>query len=91
MTCTAIPADALNGLNQTEQAGLGYRLVSVELNDGRTFDPAVLSEGCIIQVRGYEEIPLAPSDIKSVRVSNKRWNFRRHYRAEELRRVAASA
>jgi hypothetical protein len=39
MNCFAIPAETANELNRTEQAGLGYRLVSVELYDGRTFDP----------------------------------------------------
>lgn len=62
MTCFAIPSKTVIAVNRTEQGGLGYTLVSVELHSGRIFDPAVLSEGCIIQVRGYEDIPFAPSD-----------------------------
>jgi len=36
----------------------------------------VASEDCIIEVRGYGEIPFAPEEIESVIVNHKRWNFR---------------
>jgi len=31
---------------------------------------------CIIEVRGYEEIPFAPEEVAFVIVNHKRWNFR---------------
>ena len=37
---------------------------------------AVASEGCIIYVRGYTEIPFAGDDVALVSVNHKRWNFR---------------
>jgi hypothetical protein len=43
---------------------------------GRSFDQVATSEGCIIEVRGYKEIPFAPEDVVSVSVTHKRWNFR---------------
>ena len=67
------------------------RLVSVELHDGRIFDPIVVSEGCVIQVQGYEEIPFVPSAIRSIKPSQKRWNFRRSYKGQDVLRRAASA
>jgi hypothetical protein len=36
----------------------------------------VASEGCVIQVRGYEGVPFAPDEVASVSVNHKRWNFR---------------
>ena len=56
--------------------GIGYQVVSVELKDGRFFDQVVASEGCIIEVRGYKEIPFAPDDVASVKVNHKRWNLK---------------
>lgn len=48
----------------------------MELKDGRSFDQVCASEGCIIEVRGYKEIPFASSEIESLMVTHKRWNFR---------------
>jgi hypothetical protein len=42
----------------------------------RCFDQVVASEGCIIEVRGYEEIPFAPEEMESVIVNHKHWTFR---------------
>lgn len=58
------------------ETGIGYQVVSVELKDGRCFDQVVVSEGCIIEVRGYNEIPFAPEEVAVVIVNHKRWNFR---------------
>jgi len=77
MTCLyPIPKACLNDLNQGGETGIGYQIVSVELKDGRYFDQVVASEGCIIEVRGYEQIPFAPEEVASVIVNHKRWNFR---------------
>jgi len=71
-----IPQDCLDGLKPGGETGIGYQVISVELKDGRCFDQVVASEGCIIEVRGYEEIPFAPEEVASVIVNHKRWNFR---------------
>ena len=71
-----IPQDCLDDLKRSRETGIGYQVISVELKDGRCFDQAVASEGCIIEVRGYEEIPFAPEEVASVIVNHKRWNFR---------------
>ena len=39
-------------------------------------DQVLASEGCIIEVRGYKEIPFGPDDVTSVKVNHKSWNFR---------------
>lgn len=71
-----LPQACLDDLKQHGETGIGYQLISVDLNDGRHFDQVVVSEGCIIEVRGYEEIPFAPEDVAFVSVNHRRWNFR---------------
>jgi len=71
-----IPRGCLDHLKRTGETGIGYQVISVELKNGRYFDQVVASEGCIIEVRGYEGIPFAPEEIASVIVNHKRWNFR---------------
>jgi hypothetical protein len=71
-----IPSRFLDQLKQSTETGIGYQVLSVELKDGRSFDQVSSSEGCIIEVRGYKEIPFAPDDLASVSVNHKRWNFR---------------
>jgi hypothetical protein len=71
-----IPSGCVDLLKRTAETGMGYQVVSVELKDGRFFDQVVASEGCIIEVRGYHEIPFAPDDVASIMVNHKRWNFR---------------
>ena len=71
-----VPQGCLNDLKRGGETGIGYQIISVELKDGKCFDQVVASEGCIIEVRGYEEIPFAPEEVASVIVNHKRWNFR---------------
>jgi len=79
--------DHLKGANET---GIGYKVVSVELKDGRTFDQVVTSECCIIEVRGYKEIPFAAEDVALVSVNHKRWNFRDGSDARSKSRAATA-
>ena len=55
----------------------GYQFVSIKLKDGRVFPQAVASEGCLIQVKGFREIPFVETDIESVDAHGEPWNFRR--------------
>jgi hypothetical protein len=71
-----IPKACLDHLKRSGETGIGYQIVSVELKDGRCFHQVVASEGCIIEVRGYGEIPFAAEEIESVIVNHNRWNFR---------------
>lgn len=71
-----IPCGCAEHLKNAEETGPGYLVVSVELKDRRVFDQVVISEGCIIEVRGYREIPFACEDVVSVSVNHKHWNFR---------------
>jgi hypothetical protein len=71
-----IPPDSVTQLKRQKEAGLGYQLVSVQLKDGRHFEPAVASEGCIIAVRGYKDVPFASEEVEQVGVTHSRWNFR---------------
>jgi hypothetical protein len=71
-----IPEACSARLRQGGETGIGYQVVSVDLKDGRCFDQVVVSEGCFIEVRGYNEIPFSPDEVLSVNVNHKRWNFR---------------
>lgn len=71
-----IPKECLALLRQDAETGIGYQIVSVELKDGRSFDQVVVSEGCLIEVRGFREIPFSADEIASIVVNHKRWNFR---------------
>jgi hypothetical protein len=71
-----IPQACLDHLTRGGETGIGYQVISVELKDGRCFDQVIASEGCIIEVRGYKEIPFTPDEVASVSVNHKRWNFR---------------
>jgi hypothetical protein len=82
----SIPRECLDYLKRDKETGIGYQVVSVNLKDGRCFDQVVASEGCIIQVRGYTEIPFAPEEVTSVSVNHRRWNFRDASRSEYQRR-----
>lgn len=75
MLCTfpLLQRDELQNNSWTMQPPRG---ISVELKDGKCFDQVVASEGCIIEVRGYEQIPFAPEEVASVIVNHKRWNLR---------------
>jgi hypothetical protein len=55
---------------------LGYHVISVSLRDGRKFDQVVASEGCVIQVRGYSEVPFQREEVASIQVNHRPWNFR---------------
>jgi len=77
MNCLVqIPAGLVDPLKRDRETGIGYQVVSVELKDGRLFDQVSTSEGCIVEVRGYKEIPIKAHDIAPVRINHRRWNFR---------------
>ena len=72
-----IPPESLSRLKKDDLKSFGYQFVSVKLKDGRVFGQAVASEGCVIQVKGFREIPFVEADIESVDADGKPWNFRR--------------
>jgi hypothetical protein len=70
---------------------MGYKIVSVQLRDGRLFEQVAVSEGHIIEVRGYKEIPFLPEDVASVSINHKHWNFRSGTDAPVKRRAMAAS
>jgi hypothetical protein len=85
-----IPSGCVDQLTRVQETGIGYQVVSVELKDGRFFDQVVASEGFIIEVRGFPEIPFAPDDVAAVTVNHKRWNFRDGSDARSKGRAASA-
>jgi hypothetical protein len=85
-----IPSRFADHLKGAKETGIGYQVVSVELKDGRSFDQVVTSEGCIIEVRGYTEIPFAADDVASVSLNHKHWNFRDGSDARSKSRAATA-
>lgn len=84
-----ISAGLVDPLKRDAETGIGYQVVSVDLN-GRSFDQVSASEGCIIEVRGLKETPFASNDIALVRVTHKRWNFRDGSDSRTKSRVATA-
>jgi hypothetical protein len=72
-----IPPESVEQLRKDKKREWGYQFVSVTLKDGRRFEPAVASEGCIIEVKGHMDVPFSADDVESVAVTHKHWNFRR--------------
>ena len=72
-----VPIESVMRLDVASEAGPGYQFVPVRLKDGRYFEPTVVSEGCIIQVKGPKDLPFTSAEVESVRTSEERWNFRR--------------
>jgi hypothetical protein len=71
-----IPVPFREQLKRTTETGFGYHVISVVLKNGTMFEQVAASEGCVIEVRGYEEIPFKGEEVESIRVNHKRWNFR---------------
>ena len=72
-----IPPESLKHLKKDDLKDFGYQFVSVRLKDGKVFPQAVASEGCLIQVKGFREIPFVETDIESIDADAQPWNFRR--------------
>ena len=73
----SIPPESLKRLKKDDFRDFGYQFVSVKLKDGRVFAQVVASEGCLIQVKGFREIPFVETDIESVDADAEPWIFRR--------------
>jgi hypothetical protein len=71
-----IPPESATGLKREKETGPDYQIVAVVLKDGTRFEQVVVSEGCIIAVRGFTEVPFKISDA-TVTVNHRRWNFRK--------------
>lgn len=86
-----IPPRTASGLKREKETGPGYQIVSVVLKDGTRFEQVVASEGCIIAVRGFAEIPFEFNEVVTVEVNHKRWNFRKWSDVRRPKSKAASA
>jgi hypothetical protein len=92
MSCVVpMHAEAVAALKGEHETGPGYHIVSVELKDGRCFDQVIVSEGCIISVRGHNDIPFDFNEVASIEINHRRWNFRKWTDAPRAKARAASA
>jgi hypothetical protein len=65
-------------LAKNPETGMGYQVVSVTLRDGRKIeDVAIIQSSEIAKVRGHREIPFEPNDIIDMKLTHRRWQFRR--------------
>jgi hypothetical protein len=71
-----VPPESIDHLKNDRETGFGYQAVAVKLKDGRFFEHAVASDGCIVEVRGHADVPFAAEEIQSVNVTHHKWNFR---------------
>jgi len=54
---------------------MGYWVATVTLADGRHFEQVVIDSGYIARVRGFQDLPFAPADIVSIRVTHAKWDW----------------
>lgn len=59
------------------EAGMGYQIVSLVLNDGRHFDPVLVIEGRIAQISGRTDIPFTEEQVVELKVTNDKDQARR--------------
>ncbi len=57
------------------ETGMGYQVISVILKDGRKFDQAVVIEGQVTEVRGYDDVPFCEDQIAEIILTHEKWNF----------------
>jgi len=70
-----VPDEWVDYLVAQPETGMGYWVVSVRLNDGRSFDRVVVNNGLITQVYGYGQVPFEPEEIVEMRVTHDKWKF----------------
>ena len=56
---------------------MGYQTASVGLCDGRIIEDVLIVGGIITEVRGYDSIPFSADEISNIRVTHRKWEFRR--------------
>jgi len=86
-----IPPETATSLKREKETGLGYQIISVVLKDGTRFEQVVASEGCIIAVRGFVEVPFEISEVATVTVNHRRWNFRKWSDARQPKKSKAAS
>jgi hypothetical protein len=86
-----IPPETATSLKREKETGLGYQIISVVLKDGTRFEQAVASEGCIIAVRGFAEIPFEVNEVATIGVNHKGWNFRKWSDAPKPKKSKAAS
>ena len=72
-----VPDEWVDYLISQAETGMGYWIVSVRLNDGRSFDRVVINNGLVTQVFGFAEVPFDPHEIVEMRVTHDKWAFNR--------------
>ncbi len=65
-------------LSNQPETGMDYQIGDVVLNDGSIIkDVAFVGSALIGEVKGYENIPFEPNNIKEIRLTHNRWQFKR--------------
>jgi hypothetical protein len=57
------------------ETGMEYRVVTIQLNDGRKFPQSVVDSNYVTKVRGYPEVPFAEDEISSITVTHDKWDW----------------
>ena len=58
------------------EAGMGYTVVTITLNDGRKFKQVAIDSGWLSRVRDHADIPLREVDIAAINATHAKWDWR---------------
>ena len=72
-----LPDWAIKFLESQPETGMQYQTGDVVLKDGSVFhDVVFVGSSFISEVKGHEEIPFDPHNIKVIKLTHKKWTFR---------------
>jgi len=58
------------------ETGMDYQVVTIILKDGREFKQSIHSGGFVTQIKGYVGIPFSEEEIKEIRVTHDKWDWK---------------
>jgi hypothetical protein len=77
-TTPRLPLSWSEFLVKQAETGMDYQIVAVTLRDGRVIeDVTIIGASLIGEVRGHDSVPFSPEEITEIKVTHRKWEFRR--------------
>jgi hypothetical protein len=62
-------------LTAQAESGMGYHVVTVQLASGARYKQAVVIDGNLTRIRGFDAIPFAEPEIVNLEVTHDTWDW----------------